>query len=291
MVALTLEEIPATYIVWILALVVIVAMFVVFLIASFTNKSLSLSFNLKFVDIMNRPYNVQEMLTHYRVSDRQLLEHALETSVAGSAGAAGSDEAAVQRSVGEFVGIYALRDYYGFTVMRNSQKILAFDNTPFRCGQVEEGTCIGNFQFTNFEPCPVGFVEVQENPDYNDPSRCDKKMGSSAVRCCRYDPPAYASRGGNGGTPGKFAVVTCGDYALGICNAGVLGDTYLPCGATMVKIDDTGDCLDINNGETPICCMAKNPQLMAAANLIGSAAVPLFYKGNLYGEMVIALGG
>jgi len=79
-----IEEITWTAIIWIVLVIIIIIALIYFLITNLPWGPKSIEYSIEFADISNKPYLVAEVLTHYKIEDRQLMEHCIESSVVGS---------------------------------------------------------------------------------------------------------------------------------------------------------------------------------------------------------------
>src|SRR3989344_7830278 len=82
------EELHWTVIVFAVAIVAFMVLFVFFVVIKianiFVDKGSPLSYTLRFADVINRPYYIGHVMANFRVEDRNALEHSIEASVTGN---------------------------------------------------------------------------------------------------------------------------------------------------------------------------------------------------------------
>ena len=74
------EDVVWTIVVWIMAIIVILAMFATFLYFHFTGNK-PLSYSVKFVDVVNRPYVLSDVLSNLSISSENFFMQALKSSI------------------------------------------------------------------------------------------------------------------------------------------------------------------------------------------------------------------
>jgi len=79
-----IEDITWTALVWIVVIVLLALVLAHFLVISLPWGPGSIKYSIMFSDFVNRPYTVAGALTYYKIEDRQLLEHSLESVIVSS---------------------------------------------------------------------------------------------------------------------------------------------------------------------------------------------------------------
>lgn len=255
-----------TMIVLVVFVMVSIAVIFLSLYARFSFSGVSpVAYTIDFVDITNKPYSVAEVLTNYRIGDRQFLEHSLESTVMGKL-----TTSEVKGGLVELLDTYNFR-FYSVEIKKGEEIIYSSDiNRPGRsriqrCGNGFEGLCVLEFMSSlkPAGPCGVGFIEI--DPGDND---CPIDLAiSSDSACCLFSPERYPDEG-----VGNFEIVRCGASFNGICNP-------LACQPTTVRINDDDLCRDANSGGTTICCQFLEESLEESV-ISATATIPIFYKGE-----------
>lgn len=249
-------DIGFTVAVLITAVIVILAMLVLFVIFEFKGKD-PMSYSLDFVDLSNKPYMLSGGLLHLKIDDRQFIEHAIEASVVGSFESSGYE--ALHDKLNEFLDKYDL-EYYGVEI-KGDNTVLNLNNGPLRCGPAEANGYCSSF-------CDVGQVEI---PGGN--SDC----GSGY--CCDFNPDKYIEEGG------QYEIYICGSYDNGICSMGPV------CGSAMIELEEGNEecnTFDVNHGQTLICCAPKTSENVIITGYATSAEIPLFYRDK-FSSMVVTI--
>lgn len=250
-------EFASTAAVAIIAMAILMAGLFTSLVLSVSSGKIENRF--EYLNVLNRPYILADVLTNVKVDDRLLTEHAIETIATGSTEGAGSDLALLK----SFLDNYRF-DVYSISIHNRTNGILfKLDAFGKKCGASDEGVCVRKLQ-SMAGPCGVGRVEIA---DVNDV--CSDSFISKEV-CCKEDAAAYESQ------PDAFNVYECGDG--GVCTSNVL-DTGIPyCGQGRIY-DPEGkdDCEDKNDGKTPACCIPFDEE---QTRYTGAAELPLLFKGK-----------
>ena len=100
-----IEEITWTAVLWIILVVILFIALIHFVIISIPWGPGSIEYSVEFADISNKPYLVAEVLTHYKVEDRKLIEHCIESIVVNSL------ERADSQNIGDYLKDFM--DKYG----------------------------------------------------------------------------------------------------------------------------------------------------------------------------------
>ena len=228
----------------------------------------NLVYSLYFVSISTEPYLVGESLSFYSIGDRQFFEHALESAVTGSLES--SSSLSVPAELKLFLEAYEFRRYI-VEIRSGSKSVLNLDNILRKCGgdsdndNVPDGICVN--KYSDFTPCGTGRGEI------DDSNQC-----SFYQVCCREESSAIPAD-----------VTRCGPQDAGICSKNLARsrpDIIIPaCTDGRDYYPDTESCKDVNNGETPVCCIPITSQNLAAAQAAASAEIPLFFnKTSSYGK-------
>ena len=241
-------------------------------------------YSLEFLTASAKPFYVGETLSFYSMEDRQFFEHALESTVAGSAEKASS--LGVVNKMKDFIDIYDFNKYY-ISISNGNDIILPMDNLPIACGgndnSTPEGVCVNfakdPFQSSRYGKCGVGRVEIE---------------GTSQCRfyqiCCKEDGPTYSEYLNK--NP-DVEMVPCAQ-GKGVCSSDPWKghDTSLGslnCDEGRIRFPDDESCQnantkDINLGldetsQTPICCVQETPKTLTSAGITFTAEIPLFFRG------------
>lgn len=275
----------------ILSIVGILALLNAFL---FQGKS-SLSSTIDFIVLTNRPYSLATGLTYFRIEDRNFLEHVVETSYSSL------DEAKSQgitKSLSEFFDKYEL-SFYNLRITEGEETrfdLLSQESGSAVgrvCGDSLEGACVFYDSFRPTDPvsgvCGVGRVEISEGRNKCDPGLAEKAFG--AVACCMFSPDEFEKQ------KPSIKVQKCGQNSEGICNndailVGADGSPSFIPNCREGTVDKVGEaaCHDINNKQTPTCCLYQNRarKRLVATGLLSTAQIPLLYKDSFgYAEVTI----
>lgn len=216
-----------------------------------------IAYSIDFLEIYNKPYMLTEVLANVKIKDRQMLEQAIEVSVANSLNGASAPNLPDDLAV--FLNKYQFDDYQ-VLINRENREVSDIENAGRRCGDNLEGWCVLPSAGVG---CDVGRVQIIQGDNICAPSRI----------CCKEDIPAYKAL--NTG----LDVVLCGSNR-GVCSGTVInpsgdqgGPIYL-CEDKREKIE-TNSCLGTNGGKTPVCCA---PFLEKTPTQTTKGRVPLLYK-------------
>jgi hypothetical protein len=122
-----IEEITWTVIIWIFLVVIVIIALIHFIIINLGGPG-SIKYSVEFADLSNKPYLVAEVLTHYKIEDRQLIEHCIESVVVNSL------ERADSQNIGDYLKDFM--DKYGIKyeiTLHNGDELL-------RIGEEERGS-------------------------------------------------------------------------------------------------------------------------------------------------------
>lgn len=271
-----------------LVLVAVVFLIAMLLIVSVVNSLTTdpRGFTVSFVKTLNDPYSVLEGLSHYRINDRQLLEHSIESVVTGSLKNSGSGS--ISAALADFLNKYERRIY--IVSIDGKENILSITNIrgtsleEIKCG--ENAYCTDNYPFGDSKYVnPAGVCQVGKVPADDKDKKC-----KSGQTCCKYDPGEYAKTDQNAVKWAIYPVVECGRNDIGICNPVVKAPPAAPkgpliekeyCGNGFVIVDDVGDiCRSANDGQTPVCCAFAGGAELQSARIAEKADVPFLYKGR-----------
>jgi hypothetical protein len=129
-----------------LFLLVIVFVGTAFIMFGFVSSGMGLKDSISsvnFINEANKPFLVAEVLQHYKVSDRQFMEHALQTVVTGSA--KNSNSLYATDFVRKFLENYEM-NYYSVSIKdKNKNDLIAVSNIDTRCGENTKGICVDAF--------------------------------------------------------------------------------------------------------------------------------------------------
>jgi hypothetical protein len=274
--------------------------------------------SLEYVVLRNKPYLVSEVLSNYMVDDRQVLEHALESSFTGSLENSGSTN--IEKDIKLFMNNYiedqSLR-YYSVVIRDTEGKEIFYADSMFhKCGQNQEGICVKDVRYC------ITSIPISGNP--LDPYRCIQYSkayhGCGRARdeisdvndnckhdeaCCvdyelRDDENYHSKLTGNVLTP------ECGlpDNKRGVCDVGtpatyvrvLIPGSLIPiyqniavlgCREGWKRIEEEANECDENRGVTccvPISTYAEEPTAEALA------ATPLLYKSDKLGWFEVIVG-
>ncbi len=239
-------------------------------------------YSVNFVSIASKPFQLAEVLTHMKVVDRQILEHAIETVATGSTESSNSKVLPA--------GLRLILQLYGFTYYRigvevKDATLTEVDNIETRCGEDNKGWCIDSSI-----GCDVGYVSL----DPTDPKgKCaapgPRPSDTSSIFCCVYKPQEYEQ---NGNARGKYDVIVCGN-GRGVCSEGEKTSFHkaTECGKGQVNLGKTDECKNPNSGKTPFCCAERTDELDVETGVTTQAVVPLLYKNTIGTLEVEASGG
>ena len=249
---------------------------------TFIVQNRGFSYDVDVINIFNHPYFVAAIISNLEQGDRQVLEHAMESSYTGSLDASSSQNMPIFLKT--FLDKYRFK-YYRVSLNTEENSISDVSINSAKCGDNLEGTCdilwpaiAGDFaplQFSN--PCNVGRIPISQGKN-----RCSSE--NTFFVCCKNDADAYKNM------PDALEVVRCGEGDRGTCSIDIgISDTHFkfgippveieryPCGI-QEKIDDLGRCKGTNGDKTPVCCAEKEP---AFSEFEYKAFIPLFFKDKI----------
>ncbi len=266
------EEVKWTFIVLVVALVAVVALFAVWIFFQLPFiPGKPFSYDITFVDLVNRPYLVASSAGNAKFADRILFEHALQAMVVESLENSGSER--LPDLVENYMKFYNLK-YYSISVKKDDMKIFEANNLPKTCEK--DSFCVSKDYKTEAGTCNVGRVETKD------------KCGSGRA-CCKEDRNAYNN------APGSYAIISCGRNNIGVCSAkpelisvpgggpeeNLVVNQYIskfPCGEGRTQVEDiTNSCKGINEGKTPICCAPTSVSKVSVGKAY-KAEIPILYK-------------
>jgi len=252
-------DIGFTVAVLVTAVIVILAMLVLFVIFEFKGKD-PMSYSLDFVDLSNKPYLLSGSLLHLKIDDRQFIEHAIEASVVGSFESSGYD--ALHDKLKEFLDKYGL-EYYSVEI-KGDNAVLSLNNLFPACGEKKEGVCV-NLWHKTISECGTLREEVQPNDCGGD------------LTCCKYVVEADYDPSDHHG----LHVFYCGNYGRGVCD--------FECDETQIELEEgKEDCKGTNNDNSPYCCAPKTSENVIITGYATSAEIPLFYRDK-FSSMVVTV--
>jgi len=126
------EGVPWTAIVLIITVISVIALIAVmtFFLLPFTPGK-PFSFDITFVDLINRPYLVASSVGNAKFLDRTFFEHALEAAVVE--GLENSNSEPIIVLVEDYLDFYDLT-YFSISVKKKDKKIFEINNLPKKCG-------------------------------------------------------------------------------------------------------------------------------------------------------------
>ncbi len=270
-------DIGFTVAVLITAVIVILAMLVLFVIFEFKGKD-PMSYSLGFVDLSNKPYLLSGSLLHLKIDDRQFIEHAIEASVVGSL--ANSRSVGVKQLLKDFMNKYIL-DYYNVKVSYNNNEIFSIDSLLDKCGPAgnKEGYCIR--AGTSVPHCEVGWIQIPKEETDCSESYTEYLPEGGAITgtnyaCCKYDIETYKQTG-------IYEIRQCGNYGIGVCSE--------HCSEASIQLNEgNAECNDndLNEGLTKICCAQKSLDVATQTGYATSAEIPLFYRDK-FSSLVVTV--
>ncbi len=255
------EEVPWTAIVLVVAVVAATVLLLIWIFFQLpVGPGKPFSFDIRFANLINRPYLLISSASNVRLDDRTFFEHALQSAVVESLERSNSKSVAVLMK--QYLDYYD-SDYYSIKVIKKDKTIFEVTNFPKNCGK--DGYCNVIFYKTDAGVCNVGWVETDD--------KCD-----SAFVCCKEDRNTYTAQ------PDSFNVVPCGEGDIGICSAMPdsldFYDEPLICGLGKFLIEDPSkNCEKVNGGKTPMCCAPMSTSIKTYDKYY-SAEIPLLYKGE-----------
>lgn len=245
------------------------------------------------INAYNHPYSVAEILTHYRPGDRNVIEQAIESSVAGSLEKSQSQD--LERNLKLFMDSYSFS--YHEIAITNTGEVMRFDNAGIKCGADYEGICTSKYDVFAVESgtgsiayCNIGRIEIN--------GMC---LGQNMV-CCKdvcEDPNSAECQSNKakwGDGPGDN-VIKCGSEHKGTCSARSLNpknwwepwrfyeSSYKDICGEGRSIVKTNDCN--TKISAPLCCN-KIGEAETEEGLLTSAIIPLLYKDSL-GYMTVTV--
>lgn len=286
------SEVIWTAILAILTVMIICAMLVAFLIELVSGEH-PMSYSIEFVDLTSRPYTLSGAISELKINDRIFLEHAFESSFAGSLEA--SDSGDVQGYMESFMGYYDVG--YGVNIISGNETIMKILNTRAldisgRCGDELNGEgepvgiCVSQSWDTFVGTCNVGRLEI---PQGENECEADRSSNNPISVCCKsvriidwnkamwYDLDENQRAVLN---PMGILAEPCDNYQ-GVCSM-VYMTGAVPreeCGPGMIELDSSG-CEGTNRGFTPLCCKDVTKEALLRFGFHSEAFTPLFYKGE-----------
>lgn len=124
-----IEEITWTAIVWIFLVVIIIIALIHLIIINLPWGPSSIKYSVEFADISNKPYLVAEVLTHYKIEDRKLIEHCIEVVVVNS----------LERADSQNIGDY-LKDFMDKYELKYEITLQHGENVLLIIGEKERGS-------------------------------------------------------------------------------------------------------------------------------------------------------
>ncbi len=268
-------------VVGVVAVIVVVFFYIWASITSSGSKGGPMTYNE--INAYNHPYSVAEVMTHYRPTDRNVIEQAIESSVANSLANAQSPD--LELNLKLFMDSYNF-DYHEIAIT-NPGELMRFDNAGIKCGSNYEGVCTSKYDVFAFELgtgrkayCNVGRIEITGTcPNQNMVCCKDVCENPNSQEC-----QSNKAKWGDGPSDN---VIKCGSEHKGTCSARSLNPKnwwevwrfyesgYKDiCGEGRSKIE-TNDCS--GRISSPLCCN-KIGEVETEGGLPTNAILPLLYK-------------
>jgi len=247
--------------------------------------------SMKFVDVVEDPFIISSVISDLRQENRDVYEHATQIMTTAKIDESdenfgidnhGAEEQEEEFSrLGEFLDVYDIK-YYSVLIEKNNIEIKGLNNLPNRCGEHFQGFCqrgIGPLNRYDIGVCDVGRIQIDD----------DGKCSTNWVCCQAVDEEVYKNYAEDEDNK-VYDVVPCGRPQIGICSVGI-NDRPVPCGegGGRNEVTDFGDCGDVNDGDTPNCCVTLAPETLQSLKYTVVAEVPLIYKDN-FGTLEVGVG-
>ncbi len=232
------------------------------------------------INAYNHPYSVAEILTHYRPTDRNVIEQAIESSVVNSLANAQSQD--LERNLKLFMDPYSFS--YHELAITNHEEVLRFDNAGIKCGANYEGVCTSQYTVLAAELgtgaiayCNVGRISITGTCHGQNMACCKDVCENPNSQECQSNKAKW----------GNDDPIKCGPEHKGTCSARSLNpknwwelwrfyeSSYKDiCGEGRSRIE-TNDCS--GRISAPLCCN-KIGEAETEEGLPASAVIPLLYK-------------
>ncbi len=248
-------------------LLFVVVLVVIALLIYVTHLASQVSPSYQVVDKSSRQFFIADALSHLRLQDRQLIEHAIESSTAGSL--AKSNSQFIDDSVAGFLGSYGMK-YYSFSIKSGDKYISYADSIPNKCGANDEGICmdpvtysVSDIQLNVQDKCGIGRMGID----------AAGKCSDSEV-CCQ----EHLDGSGNYLDSSGKRLAKCGSVGnrIGVCDYpqkhAFLKSTCYPGRIEIDKEDK--ECAGM------ICCAPFGDETLASTGSLYTADIPILFKGK-----------
>jgi len=275
------EDIGGTLLVLIAVVLVLFAAVIILLAFKLMHPGETPSSSVEFIASVNKAYTIATAIAHYLAYDRQVLEQAVETSVAGSV--ENSNSEGLASFLRQFLNIY--KDdikFISVSISKDGKEIFQTDTVEDkRCDNDRKGYCSDLTVFTGGkiirEDCGKGRILISRYTISKEENMCSRNE-----ICCKED---------DWSLPPWQSWQRCGEFEngkqVGICdyNVGGLDGACLP---GRVKIDDKNkECEKLETSTalafTPpkyVCCRPIATPV-SSIGVSSTAEIPLLYKGSL----------
>ena len=264
--------------------------FLVLLLVQFITGEYPMSHRIEFVDLTSKPYMLSGAISDFRIGDRAVIEHALESSFVGSL--EGSDSDYIQEPLEYFIEKYYFG--YGIEILSDNEPIMQSLNiraldVAGRCGDEigddgkPVGICITKGWQSYAGNCNVGRLEIDQGEN-----KCVSDIADVYIRfaCCK----AVSIDEWNNYMDENPDENNMDLYAVPCDNDGVCSSDYMlqgtstvleDCGPGRIKSNNAESCIDVNSGWTPMCCKDITQETLVIYGFHTEAYTPLFYKGDV----------